>query len=336
MERPRVLVAMPREVFAKVSRPGDMDLLRSFAEVVECLFDREPSEGELAELMADVDGCITSWGSPRITEGVLERARRLKIVGHAAGSVKPYLCEEVFRRGIVVVHAAPLIAKSVAEFALALILVCLRDVLGHAEAAREGRWEYREARPRVTRDLRGKTVGVVGFGYVGRELVKLLKPFDVRALVYDPHVGEDVVRAHGAELVPLDELLRESDVVTIHAALTEETYHMIGERELRLMKPTAYLVNTARGAIVDTQALVRALREGWIAGAALDVFEEEPLPRGHPLTELDNVVLTPHVAGPSDERRSTLFRAVVEDLMRFFRGEEPLYRVSYDRLCFMA
>jgi len=336
MSEIKVLVIMPRTTYTRVSRPEDMKRLKSFANVITCIFDEPPTRQELAKLLNDVDGCITSWGSPKITRELLEHANKLRIIGHAAGSVKPYVCEEAFKRGIVVVHAAPIIAKSVAEFALAMMLNCLRAIPQHVKATREGRWSYRVEKPYFTRDLKGKTIGLVGFGYVARELIKLLRPFDVEVLVYDPYVSQDIINSHGAKKVTLKELLRESDLVSIHAALTEETRHMIREEHLKMMKSTAYLINTARGAIIDEKALVKALKEGWIVGAALDVFESEPLPKDHELLKLDNVILTPHIAGSSDERRAMLFGVIVKEFERFFKGEELHYKISLKRLRVMA
>jgi len=201
---------------------------------------------------------------------------------------------------------------------------------------KEGYWDYRIKKPYFTRDLRGKTVGLIGFGYVARELVKLLKPFNVKILVYDPYVSKDIMEAYEVEKVSLDTLLRESDIVSIHAALTKETTGMIGEQQLKMMKPTAYLINTARGAIIDESALIKALREGWIAGVVLDVFKQEPLPKEHELLKFDNAILTPHIAGPSDERRATLFRVIVEEFKRFFEGEQLRYKILLRRLRVMA
>jgi len=336
MNKVKVLVVMPKSTFVRVSRPNDVEYLKSFADVSACIFDEHPSEQYLIELIKDVDGCITSWGSPRITERLLEHAKKLKIIGHAAGSVKPYICKQVFEKGIIVVHAAPVIAKSVAEFTLTMILNCLRAIPQHIKAMKEGYWDYRIKKPYFTKDLRGKTVGLIGFGYVARELVKLLKPFNVKILVYDPYVSKDIMEAYEVEKVSLDTLLRESDIVSIHAALTKETTGMIGEQQLKMMKPTAYLINTARGAIIDESALIKALREGWIAGVVLDVFKQEPLPKEHELLKFDNAILTPHIAGPSDERRATMFRVIVEEFKRFFEGEQLRYKILLRRLRVMA
>lgn len=329
----KILVTVPRELLREISTPEALERLEKLGEVVYNEKERENlSEGELRELIRGVDACVTSWGSPKFTDKVLDNADRLKIIGHAAGSVKPYVTEEVFRRGIIVVNAADVIAVSVAEFALAMMLNCLRRIPDFVEAMRRGDWGFKTRKAFGTCDLRGKTVGLVGFGLVARNLVELLKPFGVRILVYDPYTPPEEIERRGCAPASLEALLRESDVVSIHCALTDETYRMIGERELRMMKRTAVLVNTARGAVVDTEALVRALKEKWIAAAALDVFEQEPLPPDHPLYELDNVYLTPHVAGPSDERRHELLGAVVEEFEKFFSGRKLTRAVRPEEL----
>lgn len=331
----KVLVTIPRDLYEHISRVEDEEKLKSFAEVIFNPYNRNLNEEELSNLIAEVDGCITSWGSPKFTELVLNNAKKLKIIGHAAGSIKPYVTEEVFKRGIVVVNAASTIAKSVAEFTLAMILNCLKGIPQYIEAMHMKDWDYKNRKDIKTFDLEGKVVGIVGFGKVARELVKLLKPFEVRILVYDPYVENEQLTAYNIRKVELEELLSVSDVVTLHAASTPETYHMIGEKELKLMKPSAYIINTA-GPIIDERSLAKALKEKWIAGAALDRFEHEPLQKDSPLYELSNTFLTPHVAGPSDERRKMLFGTIVDDFRRFFSGEKPLNEVRYEKLKFLA
>jgi len=172
-------------------------------------------------------------------------------------------------------------------------------------------------------ELKGKTLGIVGLGRIGRAVARKIGGFEMRILYYDIVRYEDLERELGVEYVDLNTLLRESDIVTLHVPLTKETYHMIGERELKSMKRTAFLINTARGAVVDTDALVRALEERWIAGAGLDVFEEEPLPPDHPLAKLDNVVLTPHVASATIEARTKMAEPAAKNLVAVLKGEVP-------------
>jgi phosphoglycerate dehydrogenase-like enzyme len=174
------------------------------------------------------------------------------------------------------------------------------------------------------RMVRGKTIGLIGMGRTARGVVERLAGWDVRLQAHDPYVALEVAPA-GVRMVDLPTLLRTSDVVSVHVTLTSETRHMLGEAELRLMQPHAYLVNTARGGAIDEQALYRVLRDGVIAGAALDVFEEEPLALESPLRTLDNVILTPHMIGHSRELMAALPPAAAENVLRALRGEPPLY-----------
>ncbi len=181
-------------------------------------------------------------------------------------------------------------------------------------------------------ELWGKTVGIIGLGAVGREVAKRLKGFGTKLLVYDPYVSQEAVDELDAAIVELDSLLREADVVTLHAALTDETKGMLGRRELDLMKPSALLVNTARAELTDEGALVDALEKGGIAGAALDVFVEEPPASDHPLLQLPNVIATPHIGGNTYEIPVHQSRIVVSDLERLFQGEKPLHVVNPETL----
>jgi phosphoglycerate dehydrogenase-like enzyme len=202
---------------------------------------------------------------------------------------------------------------------------------------RSGRWDLGGAY--CGNELWRKTLGVVGFGNTGSELARLVGPFEMRVLCADPAATPELARARGAELVPLDELMRRSDFVCVHALLTEATRHLIGQRELGLMKPTAYLVNCARGPIVDQAALIRALQERRIAGAGLDVFEEEPLPLDSPLIGLDNVLLSPHTMAHTLELSIWMGEINTRQLLAAAHGREPesiVNRAVLDRPGFRA
>ena len=189
--------------------------------------------------------------------------------------------------------------------------------------ARRGLW-----RSVTNTFLLGKTVGIVGLGRIGSRVAELLRPFEVRLVAYSPSLSPERARRLGVELVSLDTLLRESDFVTLHAVVRPDNRGMIGEAQLREMKPTAYLVNTARGALVDEQALARALREGWIAGAALDVFDPEPVSPDNPLLADDlfeKTVLSPHSAAATPELRQKMPLVQIENCLRALRGETPEY-----------
>jgi phosphoglycerate dehydrogenase-like enzyme len=178
----------------------------------------------------------------------------------------------------------------------------------------------------ITPVLYGKTLGIVGLGRLGRQVAKIGNAFGMRVLAWSPHLTEGQARENGAEYRALDELMAQSDVVTIHVALKPETRGLINARRMELMKPTAYLINTARGPIVEEAALVRALAEEQIAGAAMDVFDTEPLPAGHPLSTLANVVRTPHIGWPTDAAYEKFAESAADVLLAFMDGKDvPLF-----------
>lgn len=217
-------------------------------------------------------------------------------------------------QGIEVVYVPDYGVDDVADHALALLLACARRVAQSDRAIRTGGWpSYGDLAP--MRRLRGRTIGIVGYGHIGRNLAAKGAALGLHVLVHDPYVP--------GESVELDRLLRESDFVSLHIPLNDATWHMIGRTELAGMKPTAILVNTARGAIVDTDALVEALRAGRPGGAGLDVFEETPLPINHPLRSLENVVLTPHSAAYTEEALAEVRKRPLADTLRILRGEAP-------------
>ncbi|GAH62975.1 unnamed protein product, partial [marine sediment metagenome] len=187
----------------------------------------------------------------------------------------------------------------------------------------QGRWaEGKQAQaPMVS--IYGQTLGLVGCGSIGRMTGKKAQCFGLRVLGYDPYVDESLAKEHGITLVSLPELLKESDFVSVHVPLNKETWHLAGEEEFKQMKPTAYFINTSRGSVVDEPALIKALQEKWIAGAALDVFEKEPVDPDNPLLKMDNVVVTPHSAGYSDAASKRLRTSVGQEAARVLSGRWP-------------
>jgi glyoxylate reductase len=228
--------------------------------------------------------------------------------------------------GVPVANAGGANAVSVAEYTIMVALALLKRLMEAHERTRRGEWPQWELMEKGTYDLEGKTWGIIGLGRIGREVAKRLKPFGVKVLYYDVRrLSPEEERELGVEYRSLPRLLRESDIVSIHVPLTEQTRGMIGERELRMMKPTAILINPSRGEVVDEEALARALREGWIMGAAVDVYSREPPPRDDPLLALEgvNLITTPHIAGANTDARARIIEFSIRNIIRALRGEKP-------------
>ena len=259
---------------------------------------------------------------------------RVKLIAHCGGEVKSRVAQEVFEL-VTITNAADPMARGVAEMALALTLTLVRRIPEYTTEMRNGIIRTNE---HVSQGeaLFGRRVGIVGFGRVGRVFAKLLKPFGVEVFVSDPYAQPESVAAHDATLIPLDELISSCSVVVLCAALTPETQGMFDRRRLSLLNDGAYLINVARGGLVDIDALLPELRNARIA-VALDVTDPlEPLPRDHELRRLPNVILTPHIAAGGIEMRREIGAMAVAEVVRFAQGQPPLNRVTTEMLATMT
>ncbi len=291
---------------------------------------------KLVRALEGVDVFVTEVDQVRAK--VLSQVNRLQVIACCRADPVNIDVSAATEMGIPVLHAPGRNAQAVADLTLALMLMSLRHIPQSMDILRQEGGPQGMVKMAVAffelkgNELWGKTVGIIGLGAVGREVAKRLKGFGTKLLVYDPYVSQEAVDELDAAIVELDSLLREADVVTLHAALTDETKGMLGRRELDLMKPSALLVNTARAELTDEGALVDALEKGGIAGAALDVFVEEPPASDHPLLQLPNVIATPHIGGNTYEIPVHQSRIVVSDLERLFQGEKPLHVVNPETL----
>jgi D-3-phosphoglycerate dehydrogenase len=258
------------------------------------------------------------------TAAVLAETPDLRVISRLGVGYDAIDVDEATRRGVVVCTTPGANHHSVADLAVGLILVCLRQIVAAAETVRAGNW----VPPRVGVELRATTVGIVGTGLIGREVIKRLSGFEPRVLAYDVVESPEMVQKFGVEYVSFDELLRQSDVLTLHAPLLPETRALIDANALAKMKPSAYVVNTARGPLVDEVAIAQALHAGQIAGAALDVFDREPLPASSPLRQAPNLILTPHIAGVTQQSRTAMAAMAIQNVARVLRGEAPLSCVN--------
>ncbi len=285
----------------------------------EVVYREYPSEDELIDLIRDADAVIVR-SKPVVSRRVIEAAGKLKVIARAGVGLDNIDLEAARERGIEVYNAPSAPTESVAELAIGLMIDVLRKISFSDRLMRRGVWAKKKA---LGRELRGKILGIIGMGRIGQAVARIAHyGFGMRIIYYDVRrCPKDVEEELRAECVDLETLLKTADIVTLHVPLVPATKHMINEERLRLMKKTAILINTARGGVVDTEALVKALREGWIAGAGLDVYEEEPLPADHPLTKLDNVVLTPHIGANTVEAQMRAGLEVVEKIIGFFTGK---------------
>jgi D-3-phosphoglycerate dehydrogenase len=300
-----------------------------FREVTMEMEERGPAEYDDSEIRANLDGVnyLLVHKSP-VSAGLIEAADDLEVVGCARGGTENVDLEAAEAAGVTVVHAPGRNANAVADYALATMLAHHRRVPFFDRTTTAGEWELEFDPERLPRDLASLTVGVVGFGNIGRKVARRLDGFGTDVVAHDPYVDDAAVREAGATPASLASLLDAADVVTLHVRLSEETRGLIGADELARLDENAFVVNTARGGLIDEDALIAALDDGEVAGAALDVFESEPLPDGHPLLGRSDVTLSPHTAGSTRDAVLNGSKIVVEDLLAILDDEEPEHALT--------
>jgi len=329
-QKPKVLMLVTGSLFEQIFRQETLEKLDSFAETII------PAKKGLPwrEFLKTAEGIITSWGSlNEMTEEVLNQAPKLKIIAHAAGSARN--CAKLaIPHGITVVNAAPAIARSVAEYCLGMTIACLRSIPQHDKNVKafQTSEERSEGRRNITsRGLFLKKVGLVGFGYTAREFTKLLKIFDTEISAFDPYVDDDIMEQFGVRRSSdLKELLANSDIVSLH--IPGHARHLIGREEFKCLKDGAVFINSSGGAVYDPEAFTEEVKTGrfW-AATEIDPFGGT-LPQDSPLRSLTNVIITPHIAGPTVDARWMMGDYIVEDLRRFFSSEKPLYAITEERV----
>lgn len=267
--------------------------------------------------LSGYDAVIANRERTRFDRGLLTRLPDLRIIAQTGNHAYHIDLQAAEERGVIVGRATGGFSTGAAELAIGLAISLMRQIPAVDRAVKRGEW-----RTPMTRVLHAKTLGIVGLGHVGRHAAKIANAFEMRVVAWGPRLTDDIAASAGVERRELDDLLRTADVVSIHATLTPESRGLIDRRRLALMKPTAYLINTARGPIVDEAALIETLAGGKIAGAGLDVFDREPLPPDHPLTKLPNVVLAPHIGWPTDEAYERFSDAAADVLLAFLDGQD--------------
>ena len=282
-------------------------------------------ETGLLKQIVDADVLIPGWKVP-ITAKIIAAGKKLKMIQVFSVGFDKVDHKAAAKKGVMVCNTGGSNAESVAELTWGLILGLFRRIPGGDRLMRTGKWGRFKADKQKL--IWGKTLGIVGFGAIGRLIGKIGRlAFNMNILTYDPYVIPETVEVFGGRLVSLETVMKESDVVSIHVPLSDTTRHMIGIRELRMMKSTAIIVNTARGAIIDEAALIQCLQEEVIAGAALDVFEVEPLHVDSPLRSMDNVIMVSHI-GTCPEVFIKMRKAGIENVARFLKGVKPMRIVN--------
>lgn len=293
-----------------------IDILKKHAKIIQLPIGS--TEKDLLQVTEQADAFVTR-GFVKIPKEVLEAARRLKVIGVHGVGVDHIDTDFARDKGVRIIRTPEALTDTVAEFTIGSMLSLLRKIPKADVAVRSGGWE-RKYTDLVGVDLKGKTVGIVGLGRIGSAVAKRLKAFEVH-LVYTKRVrAPEVEKQLGLKHMKLDQLLKKSDIISIHVPLTPETHHMISSEKFKLMKSGVYIVNTSRGAVIDEEALCDALVSGKVAGAALDVFESEPLSSHSPLMKLDNVILTPHLAASSQEALIGVSTTVATEVINALRS----------------
>jgi len=291
-----------------------------------------PPKGVVIREVRNVEGLMCLLTDP-IDAEVINAGENLKVISQVAVGYDNIDVEAATRRGICVTNTPGVLTETTADLTWALLMAVARRVVEADKYVRRGGWKVPWGLMMMLgSDVYGKTIGVVGLGGIGLAVAQRAKGFDMRILYHSRTRKLDLEKELGVKYVDFETLLKESDFVTLHVPLTPETHHMIGEEELKLMRNTAYVINTSRGPVVDEAALYRALKEGWIKGASLDVHEKEPTDPDNPLLKLDNVVVTPHIGSASVETRTRMAVMAAENLVSVLDGKIPPNLVNKDVL----
>lgn len=314
MSRPKVFVT-------RILPDKGMEMIHAAADAEVWPEELPPSYEELLRRVKGKDGLVCLL-TDRIDAGLMEAAGgQLRVISQMAVGVDNIDLQAATARSIPVGHTPGVLTDTTADFAFALLMAAARRIVEGDRYVKAGRWKTWGPTLLMGYDIHHATLGIIGFGRIGQAVARRAQGFDMRVLYHDPHASPESGERLGAKASSLDDLLTASDFVSLHVPLTPETEHMIGQRELKLMKPTAVLVNTARGSIVDPEALYRALVNGDIAAAALDVTEPEPIATDDPLLTLDNCIIVPHIASSSLASRTRMAMMAADNLRAGLRGE---------------
>jgi glyoxylate reductase len=310
----------PTVFITRVIPARGLDMIREACHVTEWEDELPPERAILASLLGNHDGLLCLLTDP-IDADLINSAPRLKVISQMAVGFDNIDVAAATARGIPVGHTPGVLTETTADFAFVLLMAAARRLPEGERYVKAGRWRTWGPTLLMGHDVHGATLGILGLGRIGRAVARRAQGFGMRVIFHDDHAEDSVAEATGAVRLPLDEVLAQADFLSLHVPLTEDTYHLIDADALRQMKPRAVLINTARGPVVDTMALVDALREGEIAAAALDVTDPEPIPPDHPLLALENCLVVPHIASSSIAARTRMAVMAAENLLAGLRGE---------------
>lgn len=287
----------------------------------------------IMEVIRDADIAVTSWGNTEMSKEILDCAPNLKLIAHGAGSVKPIVSEELFNRGIKVISCAEVLGKGVAETALGFTISTSKNFYNLNNDIANGKWNEHYSDIKELFELK---VGVIGCGYAGTHYIHLMKNFDVEIIAYDPYLSAEQITAKGAVKVELEELLGESDIISIHAPSIPATDNMINAATLKLMKEDVIIINTARGALIDEKALYETMISGKIKYACLDVTNPEPPAPDMPLRYVPNCIMTPHLAGLANNGKFRLGVHIFNEIQNLLSGNSLRSEITQEMLSKIA
>ena len=317
----------PKVYVTRLIPERGLEMVKEFCEARVWEGELPPPRDVLLKEVREIEGLLCLL-TEQVDAELMDAAPKLKVVSNMAVGYDNIDVAEAMQRGIVVGNTPGVLTDTTADLAFALLMAAARRIVEGDRFVRAGKWKTWGPKLLLGHDIHGATLGIIGLGRIGQAIARRARGFDMRILYYSSHRHRDLEEKLGVEYADLDTLLAESDFVTIHTILSPETYHLIGERELKLMKKTAMLVNAARGPLVDPKALYRALKEGEIAYAALDVTEPEPIPLDDPLLKLENIIVVPHIGSASIATRTKMATMAAENLIAGLKGEMPPHCVN--------
>ncbi|MCX5776347.1 MAG: hydroxyacid dehydrogenase [Candidatus Firestonebacteria bacterium] len=329
--KPKIWITLTEPNYKRYISAETEKKLYSIAEVIDSN-KIKPDAAKVAELIKTVDGIITWRGGFSLTPEQVKSSQNLKMIGFIGSAVRHVSTEAAYEKGIIVTNSAGGIGYTVAEFTVGMMITALHRVYESMNHVRIGKWSEGV---QMGKDLQSKNIGLIGVGAVGANVVTLLKPFYCTIRAYDPYLPKKRAAELGITLTSKEEVIKTSDVISLHAGLTPETKHMLGEKEFAMMKPGVLIINNARGGLIDHDAMLKALKADKIQ-AALDVFDPEPLPEVHEYRTVKNCYPTAHTPGNTVDSSMREGKQVVEDFELFFNGKMPLNNITKEKLARMT